>query len=74
MEGIRACRGLLLLTGEVGTGKTVLIHRLLERLAQQGTPRAFIFNSHLNVNELFELILAEFGIPFVAQRGTPRRI
>lgn len=71
MEGIRACRGLLLLTGEVGTGKTVLIHRLLERLAQQGTPRAFIFNSHLNVNELFELILAEFGIPFVAQRGTP---
>ena len=72
LEGIRARKGLLLLTGEVGTGKTVLIHRLLERLAQEGAPRAFIFNSHLNVSELFELILAEFGITFVAQRGTPR--
>jgi general secretion pathway protein A len=71
MEGIRARKGLLLLTGEVGTGKTVLIHHLLERLAQDATPRAFIFNSHLNVNELFEMILAEFAIPFVPQRGTP---
>lgn len=72
LEGIRARKGLLLLTGEVGTGKTVLIHRLLERLAQEGAPRAFIFNSHLNVSELFELILAEFGMTFVAQRRTPR--
>jgi len=71
LEGIRARKGLLLLTGEVGTGKTLLIHRLLDRLALDRTPRAFIFNSHLNVSELFELILAEFGIAQNAQRGSP---
>jgi general secretion pathway protein A len=71
IEGIRARKGLMLLTGEVGTGKTVLLNRLMEWLDQEGIPKAFIFNSHLKVSELFDLILKDFGIPFVAQRGTP---
>ena len=60
---IRARQGLMLLTGEVGTGKTILIHWLLDWLNRQGMPRAFIFNSHLQVSELFDLLLAEFGVP-----------
>jgi general secretion pathway protein A len=71
IEGIRARKGLLLLTGEVGTGKTVLLNRLMEWLDHERIPKAFILNSHLKVNDLFDLILADFGIPFVAQRGTP---
>jgi general secretion pathway protein A len=71
VEGIRARKGLLLLTGEVGTGKTVLLNRLMEWLEQERIPKAFIFNSHLRASELFELILADFGIPFNANRGTP---
>jgi general secretion pathway protein A len=71
IEGIRARKGLLLLTGEVGTGKTVLLNRLMEWLAQERIPKAFIFNSHLKADELLDLVLADFGVPFNANRGTP---
>ena len=60
--GIQNRKGLLLLTGEVGTGKTTLINHLLDWLRQQKTPTAFIFNSHLKVNHLFDFILNDFGI------------
>jgi general secretion pathway protein A len=61
---IQARKGLLLVIGEVGTGKTTLIRRLMYLLKQQRTPTAFIFNPHLEPNELFALMLADFGIPF----------
>jgi general secretion pathway protein A len=71
IEGIRGRKGLLLLTGEVGTGKTVLLNRLMEWLEQERIPKAFIFNSHVKASELLDLILADFAVPFNAQRGTP---
>jgi len=60
--GIQNRKGLLLLTGEVGTGKTTLINHLLDWLRQQKIPTAFIFNSHLKANHLFDFILNDFGI------------
>jgi general secretion pathway protein A len=71
IEAIRARKGLLLLTGEVGTGKTVLLNRLMQWLEQERIPKAFIFNSHMKASEVLELILADFGVPFNANRGTP---
>jgi general secretion pathway protein A len=61
--GIQNRKGFILLTGEVGTGKTMLINYLLDWLRHQKMPTAFIFNSHLSVNHLFEFILTDFGIP-----------
>jgi general secretion pathway protein A len=60
--GVQNRKGLLLLTGEVGTGKTTLINHLLDWLRERQTPTAFIFNSHLKANHLFDFILNEFGI------------
>jgi len=60
--GVQNRKGLLLLTGEVGTGKTTLINHLLDWLRERQTPTAFIFNSHLKVNHLFDFILSDFGI------------
>ena len=60
--GVQNRKGLLLLTGEVGTGKTTLINHLLDWLRQQKIPTAFIFNSHLKANHLFDFILNDFGI------------
>ena len=70
--GIQARKGLILLTGEVGTGKTTLINCLLDSLRQKQMPTAFIFNSHLAVNHLFDFVLADFGVPFASEsKGNP---
>ncbi|HTB93418.1 MAG TPA: AAA family ATPase [Candidatus Sulfotelmatobacter sp.] len=60
--GVQNRKGLLLLTGEVGTGKTTLINHLLDWLRERQIPTAFIFNSHLKPNHLFDFILNDFGI------------
>jgi type II secretory pathway predicted ATPase ExeA len=65
--GIQNRKGLILLTGEVGTGKTTLINCLLDWLRHRKIPTAFIFNSRLSVNHLFEFILTDFGIPIDIQ-------
>src|SRR5580704_6925846 len=61
--GIQNRKGFILLTGEVGTGKTTLLNRLLDWLHGQRVATAFIFNSQLSVNQLFDFIVAEFEIP-----------
>jgi general secretion pathway protein A len=61
--GIQNRKGFILLTGEVGTGKTTLLNRLLGWLRGQRMATAYIFNSRLGVNDLFDLMLAEFEIP-----------
>jgi general secretion pathway protein A len=63
MYGIQTKKGFITLTGEVGTGKTTLINRLLDWLHQRRTRTAFLFNSRMNTNQLFDFILAEFDIP-----------
>jgi general secretion pathway protein A len=62
--GIQSRKGLMLLTGEVGTGKTTLINQLLVWLRKQQTPTAFISNSHLEISHLFDFMLADFGLSF----------
>ncbi len=68
--GVQNRKGLILLTGEVGTGKTTLINYLLDWLHQQQMPSAFIFNSRLSVNHLFDFILTDFGIPLESRLKT----
>ena len=60
--GIRSREGIILLTGEAGTGKTSLIRRLLEWLHDRRMPTAFIFNSHLEPKHLYDFMLADFGV------------
>jgi len=61
--GIQSRKGFVLLTGEVGTGKTTLINKLLEWLRGQQVPTAFIFNSRMNVPQFLDYMMADFGIP-----------
>src|SRR5438445_57926 len=67
MYGVQNRKGFITLTGEVGTGKTTLINRLVERLHQQRVRTAFLFNSRMNTHQLFDFILAEFGISCESQ-------
>src|SRR3984957_19440227 len=61
--GIQSRKGFILLTGEVGTGKTTLINKLLELLRVQQVATAFIFNSRLDVPQFLDYMMADFGIP-----------
>ena len=62
MYGIQTRKGFITLTGEVGTGKTTLVNRLLDWLRQRRTRTAFLFNSRMNTSHLFDFIMAEFEI------------
>src|SRR6202047_1793547 len=62
-SGIDQRQGLLLTTGEVGPCKTTLINHLLDWLPQRRAPTAFIFNCRLETRQLFDFILADFGVP-----------
>ena len=59
--GVQARKGFVLLTGEVGTGKTTLLHALLAQLERE-TLAAFIFNPRLEPLDFFHVLFDEFGI------------
>jgi general secretion pathway protein A len=63
LAGIQSRQGLILLTGDVGTGKTTLLNSLVAWLQREDIPKALIVNSHLEISELFELMLADFDVP-----------
>ena len=58
---VRARKGFVVLTGEVGTGKTTLLHALLGQLDSE-MPSAFIFNPRLEPLDFFHVLFDEFGI------------
>jgi type II secretory pathway predicted ATPase ExeA len=60
--GIETRKGFILLTGEVGTGKTTLINKLLEWLHKEKVFTAFVFNPRLSVSQFFDFMMADFGI------------
>jgi general secretion pathway protein A len=61
MYGIREKEGFVVLTGDVGTGKTTIVRALLEMLGKD-TSSALVLNPMLEGEELLRSILEEFGI------------
>lgn len=60
--GILSRKGFLLLTGEVGVGKTSLLYQLLRRLEGENLVTSWIFNTMLNKEELLGAIARDFGL------------
>jgi general secretion pathway protein A len=61
LYGINARRGFIVLTGEVGTGKTTLIQTLLNQLAE-GTQTALIFSAITSPLDLLRYVCEEFKL------------
>lgn len=63
LYGVREKKGFIVITGEVGTGKTTLIHYLLDKLnGNHHTKTAFLFNPKLTVNDFIQYILKDLGV------------
>jgi general secretion pathway protein A len=62
LEGVRERRGITLITGEPGTGKTTLIHALLKDLSEK-IKTAFVYHTTIEFPDLLKEILQEFGVP-----------
>jgi len=61
LYGVQAGKGFVVLTGEVGTGKTTLLHSLLGQL-DASTASAFIFNPRLEPLDFFRMLFDEYQI------------
>jgi general secretion pathway protein A len=59
--GITERKGLILITGEVGTGKTTLCKKLLDRL-DKSVKTSLILNPYFSDMQLLQAIVQDFGI------------
>jgi general secretion pathway protein A len=60
--GVQSRKGFVVLTGEVGTGKTTMLECLRDFLSAQQVAYATLFNSRLTVQQFFEMIAYDFGL------------
>jgi general secretion pathway protein A len=61
--GIATRKGFVVMTGEVGTGKTTLLKTVLSTFSKDRVSSAFVFNPRLDVLDFLEFVLTDFGIP-----------
>jgi general secretion pathway protein A len=59
---VRERKGFVVLTGEVGTGKTLLVRCLLQKLDRQGVKYAYVINPSLTPVEFLRYVAADLGV------------
>jgi general secretion pathway protein A len=60
--GVQGRKGFIVLTGEIGTGKTTMLECLRDYLAKQRVEFAFVFNSRINSAEFLEMVAWDFDL------------
>ena len=60
--GVRRHKGFVVMTGEVGTGKTLLVRCLLQLLAHSDVAYAYVFNSRLSTLEFLQYVVGDLGL------------
>jgi general secretion pathway protein A len=60
--GVQSRKGFIVLTGEVGTGKTTMLECLRDFLNAQQVAFASLFNSRLTVEQFFELLAYDLDL------------
>jgi general secretion pathway protein A len=60
--GVHSRKGFIVLSGEVGTGKTTMLECLRDYLEAQFIEFAFVFNSRINVEQFFEMIAYDLDL------------
>src|SRR3954469_6110137 len=73
LYGVQGGGGFVLLTGEIGTGKTTVCRSFLEQVPPNCN-LAYIFNPKLTVFELLETVCHEFGVALPPEGPKPRTV
>lgn len=60
--GIITRRGFVVMTGEVGTGKTTILRTVLDSFVKEKVSTAFVFNPRLDALDFLEFVLTDFGL------------
>jgi len=60
--GVQSRKGFIVLSGEVGTGKTTMLECLRDFLASQQVTYASVFNSRLTPEQFFEMVAYDFDL------------
>jgi general secretion pathway protein A len=66
--GVQRRRGFIVVTGEVGTGKTLLARCLLDTLASNRISFAFVFNPVLSVEDFLYYVIMDLRLPIQGKR------
>jgi putative secretion ATPase (PEP-CTERM system associated) len=61
--GLSQGEGFIVITGEVGAGKTTLVRNLFNRLPLEQIVAAHIVNTHVNADDALRMVAAAFGLP-----------
>lgn len=61
--GVLGRKGFVVMTGEVGTGKTLLVRSLLQIIKRQEMACSYVFNSNLDPTDFLRLVAYDFGLP-----------
>jgi type II secretory pathway predicted ATPase ExeA len=61
--GIANGSGFVVLTGEVGTGKTTLLKTVIRTFVKDRVSLSYVFNPRLDFIDFLEFVLTDFGIP-----------
>ncbi|MDC8446590.1 MAG: XrtA-associated ATPase [Nitrosomonas sp.] len=62
--GLAQGEGFIVLTGEVGAGKTTLARNLFRSLESKQIVAAQIVSTHVDSNDILKLVAAAFGLPY----------
>ena len=68
--GVGRRKGFIVITGEVGTGKTLLVRCLLAELRKGNIAFGYVFNPLLTTMEFFQYIMADLGLPYAGRSKT----
>jgi len=61
LYGVQQQKGFVVVTGEVGTGKTTILRAYIQKLKGSDVQPIYIFDPHLSFDELLEAIMHECG-------------
>lgn len=61
--GVHQGEGFIVITGEIGAGKTMLVNTLASKLVSQNLALAQVVSTHLMADDMVRMVAAAFGLP-----------